>query len=167
MAPPLDRNMFMLDIGLVVEDEEWISLIAGSADTENCVGTFNYTVCTLKSAIGVWTVTVHDGVVSFVGSQQPTIVALANNTAPMPIPPSNSGDGYHSSTFGGIAALTFHLLDDVVATFVNDGGQVVPDQTGSAAYGYIKYEPAKVESRCWSYSDPYQDTLLRLNRLML
>ena len=53
-APPLDRLGFVIAADLVEEDEEneHINLITGFSTTKDCKGTFNYTMCTLKSAVG-------------------------------------------------------------------------------------------------------------------
>ena len=53
-APPLDQDLFLIDISLDVAGEhEAINLVTGYA-TKNggCNYTLNYTICTLRSAIG-------------------------------------------------------------------------------------------------------------------
>lgn len=49
-AAPLNRNAFMVDISLVVDEEkEVINLITGYAHTKDCKGTLHYTACTLEA----------------------------------------------------------------------------------------------------------------------
>lgn len=52
-APPLDRVAFLIATTLVIEGGyEKINLITGYSNTRDCLGSFNYTICTLQSAVG-------------------------------------------------------------------------------------------------------------------
>lgn len=52
-GPPLNTVAFLIATALVVDGEnEKINLITGYSTTKDCVGSFNYTICTLQSAVG-------------------------------------------------------------------------------------------------------------------
>ena len=52
-APPLDKVAFVIATALDVESgKEKINLFTGYSTTQDCIGSLNYTVCTLESAVG-------------------------------------------------------------------------------------------------------------------
>lgn len=55
-APPMSTLSFMVDISMILGEDESINLITGYGTNHNCSGVFNYTICTLKSAIGEYEV---------------------------------------------------------------------------------------------------------------
>lgn len=79
-AAPLSTLGFLIDTALVLEEQESMNLVTGYARVtgNDCVGTFYMTTCSLRSAIGIYNVTIdHDTVT--LASEPPEIVAIANN----------------------------------------------------------------------------------------
>ena len=53
-APPLAKNVFLMDAAVILDKRESINLITGYATTngQSCDGFLNLTICTLESGIG-------------------------------------------------------------------------------------------------------------------
>lgn len=100
----LDRQALLSTFVLVVdEEEESIAMVTGYSTTKDCVGIFNYTACTLKSAIGEYDVTVDRGQVTLDSPGHPIILALANNTDSYD-EATDSNERTHYSTLAGIVS---------------------------------------------------------------
>ena len=157
-APPLDANLFMQTGGLVVDSErETIDMITAytTISGPDCVGTLNVTACTLESAIGEYDISIADNVVSLDSPEDPTIVALANN--------SNVSRDFvpalqaHMSTLAGIVYIwtMFHVASSYESVLK---GQMSILSTNILAN--LPYEHANPENpECASYSDPHLDVL--------
>lgn len=80
-ALPIDHQCFVTGIGLLVEDGyEALNLLTGFARSTDCVGVLSFEVCTLKSAIGEYDVTVTGDSAVIDDPGDPKIIATANNS---------------------------------------------------------------------------------------
>ncbi len=73
-APPLDQNAFMTSTSLVLGERESLNVITGYATVDDCVGSFNYTVCELQSAVGQYEVAVSGNDTTLLAAEDPRII---------------------------------------------------------------------------------------------
>lgn len=160
-APPLSSLAFMVDISLVVgEEKEYINLITGYGRNQNCTGTFNYTICSLESAIGEYEILVSGDKVEMT-SGHPDILALANNTKPSH--KWNQNAQAYPSTLGGVVELTYGKLESSKNYYVQ-GSNPIGVGTGFSFQHFTALGTS--DGLCWSYRDPFEETLSELNKLM-
>ena len=159
-APPMNRFGYMSYLNLLVDDgdNEEINMITPYSQTNECVGTFNYTSCTLVSAVGEYDVTVQNDGISF-NSNLPTIVSVANNAVVNHTITSGIGNStYHRSTLAAIVDLatvkwaSFGALTGT-GTHINQGFPAYSYEAGSSGL-------------CAQGTDPLPDMIKDLNELM-
>ena len=107
--PPINNIAFMVNIGILGREEELINFTAVYADTSttDCKGKITARTCLLRSAIGLYDITIDNNVVTLDSSSNPEILMSSNNSL------STSGDvwptydfpGYNKSTLAGVAGL--------------------------------------------------------------
>jgi hypothetical protein len=162
VAPPLDRNSFLISGGLLLGDHERLNLITAFAETEACVGELEMTVCTLEPAIGEYDVEVDHGKVTLLDAS-PRIIALANNTKVDRT--WDDAGSYYPSTLGGVSALTYIRYESAVSWFVIDG-EVEGQEYGAGAPEIYALADATKKKACSSYGNPRSHILKSLNKLM-
>lgn len=103
------RLAFLVYMALMVDGPyEQINFISGYSRTEDCVGTFNYTLRTLEAAIGEYNLTITNGTVSPSELGAPSIVVVANSTR------IHNHQGQQFSTLAGIVNLFSDEYDAAV-----------------------------------------------------
>lgn len=162
VAPPLSTLAFMVDISLVVDEEnEYINLIVGYGRNENCTGTLTTRTCSLHSAIGEYDILVSGDKVEIMPGR-PRIVALANNTEVSHKWSQKNDD--HPSTLGGVAFLAWQKLETMHNYLVDHESTPIGIGFG---IGYDQFTALGASNgTCFSYRDPFEDTLSELNKLM-
>ena len=170
IAPSLNEDGIITALGLEAAEIEKAYLFTGFFDGSDCVGTFNYTACTLQSAIGEYDVTIDRGVLSLVNAAYPTIVALANNTQVDRHSWKNkNGARGHPSTLAGILSLA-NLKWDSTITFAHQPGdrsQIAAVLTDSPATTAFQRPNDDKLGLCQSFSDPHDEVLKDMNELMV
>ena len=164
-APPFEAAGFVITTNLVVSGErEVINLVTGFApDLKGCEGDLNYTICTLEPGIGLYDVTVDDGLAKLDAPYSPELVAMANNTAvDNTVEPSIAG---HTSTLAGIVNQAWVRYDSLLAFYPK--GKVADNFFFSdlALEQFIK--PSTELDQCQSYIDPREEVMTSLNKLMV
>ena len=160
-APPLDRKAFLVTSSLLEGVNEPVDLVTGWSSTENCVGVFNYRVCTLYSAIGQYDVSISGNKMTFDNAARPSIIALANNTqADHSSPLKYPGSG---STFAIVADFMYFLWESYIAFYTEAGTIQTVELKDDVADRYT----VNTTGECWSYSDPYEDIMADLNKIMV
>ena len=161
MAPPLDRQAFLIASSLVEDgSKEKLNLVTGYTTENDCVGNLNYTVCTLESAIAEYDVSIDDGKMTLDSPGTPTILALANNTG---IDHKTHDGGYHHSTMSIIALQIWDRWDSYAANYILHGEHRT---------FYVSQEPTfifsrNVESECHTFDDPHETVIESINKLMV
>ena len=169
IAPPLNEQGVVLALGIKVEEIEKAYLFTGYFDGSDCVGTFNYSACTLQSAIGEYDVTIDGEVLSLVDAANPTIVALANNTQANSPLMNFLGTYGHNSTLAGILSLA-DLQWESMITFAHQPGdrsQIAVLTTDSSAATAFQIPYGGIQQRCPSFSNPHGEVLKNMNMLMV
>jgi hypothetical protein len=157
-APLLDKYAFIISTSLLVDQHERINLVTGSSQTKGCVGMFNYTACTLESAVGEYDVTVDGDTFDLDPPGMPTIVALANNTRV-------SRDNitiHYPSTLAGIVQSAYLKWDSAVLYFTDYGMTDIASGNGHEQF-LISSDPVG----CQNYADPGEEVRRTLNKLMV
>ena len=165
IAPSLTEQGMAITAGLEVVDVEKAYLFTGFFQGADCVGVFNYTACTLSSAIGEYDVTIDDGVLSLDNAKDPKIIALANNTQ---VDQKQNVSG-HKSTLAGILSL-FTLKWDSYITFVHQPGhkeQIAEVLTGTVAATAFQQPNEGTRGKCPQFTDAHDKVLGDLNELMV
>lgn len=161
VAPPLSSFSFLIDISFILDEKEHINLITGYGRSDNCTGTFNYTICTLDSAIGEYDVSVNGDKLELAPSL-PHIIALANNTRTSH--DWDAGKQYYPSTLAGIKSYALEKWGSAVNCYYRDGGV---HYAGYAPNIYRAFTDLDTSKQCtWSYGDPQTAVLHDLNKLM-
>ena len=160
-APPLNQQAFMISISLDERTVETLNLVTGWSETNECVGNFTYTVCTLASAIGEYDVSINGNKATLINPSQPRIIAVANNTKA-----DHSWDRFsaaYSSTLAAQAELFFTQFESFMALFTVQGSMqhVLIGSGISAAY------QTTADSTCPSFSDPHERVVAALNQMMV
>ena len=161
IAPPLDQNAFLIALSLTQDQSEKLNLVTGYATTSDCAGTFNYTACTLESAIGEYDISVTNNAATLDSPANPTIIALANdtqiNSTYDPIIQS------YRSTLGGI--LAYHLDSWSSQVVLNQ----VRGQISGTTYAQRVYDQYVLETSgdCPSFADPMYDSIASIKKLMV
>ena len=96
----------------ITDGEEWINLVTGFGTFGDCICVLNYTICTLESAVGEYEVRLDGDRLTVANPEVPTILALANNTAPN-YTWVQEQDG-RTSTLSGIATLAINTWNSTV-----------------------------------------------------
>ena len=160
-APVMESFASFTTLAMAIEDgKEWIDLVTGYATTENCKGMLNFTACTLKSAIGEYEVHLEKNRLT-VSHEEPTIIALANNTAPNHTWSDKLG-GY-PSTLSGIVSMAMNTWYSAVWIEKLPSGDLVPDLIGGTS---VMTTQTTDDASCPSYRDPRPHVIAGLNRLM-
>ena len=152
---------FLIDISLLLDGMEQVNLITGYSDTQDCIGTFNYTICSLSSAIGEYNVLIHENKVKF-QPKPPRIIALANNTG-VSYDWQEKYQG-HPSTLAGIVANAYSqwVTSVMWIQLKNDIYEGGYNQKISMPFTNL----ATSREECPSFEDPQASVLQDLNRLM-
>lgn len=152
----------MVGTGLDVNGTESINAVTGHAVTEDCVGTLEYTLCSLHSAVGEYDVTITGNSTVIDSAHNPKILALANNTL-VDKTTHTTGLPSHQSTLGGLVTLAYGHWDTMVAYFSIDGKVTAGAWLTSSFRLYMEHS----ESECPSYSNPQKDYMVSMNKLMV
>ena len=160
-AAPLDHYGFLIDTSLILGEHESINLITGYQQSKACSGIFNYTICTLESAVGEYDVEL-DGDTLSLAPGPPTIIALANNTRVNH--EWDQAKQWNPSTLAGIVSYAYLKYSVIVSYFEEHG--VIQE----AAYGTNKFQQfvdtTALSSKCPGFVDPREYMLRDLNKLM-
>ena len=109
--PPINNVAFMVDIGLLPGREETINLtiVYSRISTATCSGTIIVRSCLLRSAVGMYAITIDNGAVSLDSPSEPEILMSANNTLVTSGStwPVYKVDDYTQSTLAGIVGTGF------------------------------------------------------------
>ena len=160
-AVSVDQLAFIIATALDTRgDNEKINVVTGYSNSADCVGTLNFTVCSLESAIGEYDVTITDGVTTLDSPASPRIVALANNSR---VDHGFDAAGFHPSTLGGIVAQAYMRWEGN-AKYINisDSIQTIT-LNGSPSLFLEQQQPTK----CKSYRDPTEEYMASMNTLMV
>ena len=166
-APPLDTFGFLVDVSLILDDQESLNLITGYSRSEDCKGTFEYTICTLQSAVGEYEVLIdHDTVT--LAPTDPTIISLANNTLVnrTTISSTHKYGDKHPSTLSGVVALASIKYSAAVCYFTTDGIPWEASYGDDTTYLYLNTSSLSASNHCASYLDPQKHVVRDLNKLM-
>lgn len=166
LAAPLNQQVYLVSINLLHHGEqEVINLVTGFGTTDHCEGTLNYTVCTLRSGIGLYDLEIRDGDILLDDLKPPTLVALANNTA---VSHAEEPEGRgHRSTLIDFVEFAFFRWDASIYYWREKVGQTYKQiQMQTGGIGSDQYEVHST-GECVSYLDPREDVLQSLNRLAL
>jgi hypothetical protein len=150
----------MITSSLVEEVNETLTLVTGFTTKNACVGHFNYTVCTLQSAVGEYNVSINNDKVTLDSPGHPVIVALANNTK---ADHEASKAGYLRSTLASVAASIYSQWDSYSANYIVNGDYQYLVQNSMIASLYER----KKQSKCTTYTDPREDVIASINQLMV
>ena len=118
---PFSTFAFLIDVALVLDEQETMNLVTGHSRVtgDECIGTFNMTTCSLRSAIGEYNVTIDHDVVTL-ASTPPEIIQIANNARVNHT--VSSTNLWHDSTLSGIIQEIYTELDSAVMTLSTTGG---------------------------------------------
>lgn len=160
IAPPLNRQAFMVQPSLVEGVNETINIVTGFTTNSGCVGHLNYTACTLQSAIGEYDISINDDKVTLDAAGHPKILALANNTKA-----DHEGvkKGYFRSTLSAVSSQMLLQWDSFAANYIVDGQYTSVVNNGDIANVYIR-DPG---GKCLTYADPREDVMVSINKLMV
>ncbi|KAK5175091.1 uncharacterized protein LTR77_000228 [Saxophila tyrrhenica] len=162
-AGPLDRQAFLVANVLVAPpgEDETIQLFTGYSTTTECAGTYNYTSCSLHSAIGEYNISIKANLSTIDTSTPPRIIAFANNThANMTIDPRFQA---YPSTLGGLVGALTGAWRCSMTTYKERGAQ---QWLTSNKPLYMRYAQ-NTNGECPSFNDPLPDMLAELNKLMV
>ena len=163
-APPLDKEGFLVSTSLVEGVNETVNLVTGWNSIHDCIGVFNYRVCTLTSAVGEYSVTVKGDTATLDDAAHPRILALANNTladhsSPLELPGS-------LSTFASLVNFMFGRWESFAA-FYNYQGQTQKVVYAENIMDSYIVDRNQGNGACDSFLDPYEDVMKDLNRFMV
>lgn len=167
-ARPFDTEAFVIANALVVDGpQEQINTVMGYSTTEDCVGTFNYTFCTLESAVGEYDVMVHRDAFYLNTPVNPKILAVAE--APVSHDTFVSSDTFgrrgHQSTLGGVVSV-MTVSWEAFASITDIHNSMNSDAIGvEASKLVIVGGPAG--DTCNNYEDPFGPYMASLNSLMV
>lgn len=166
IAPPLASVAFAIQTTLTFEHgNEVINLITAYAEPKGCGGTLNLTVCTLKSGIGDYVVSIKDDKIQMADLSNPTFVALANNTGvlrtnPYAVPPAKN------STLGGVASMMENEWQTWAIFGQNSNGGGIDNVNYNDAYR--RYVTTRADcpicgTNCPSFRNPQQDVIASIS----
>ena len=162
-APPMNSYAYFTAPSMAItDDEEWLNVVTGFGTSEDCKGILNYTICTLKSAIGEYNVSINKDELTVQNPESPTIIALANNTAPN-YTWVQELDG-RPSTLSGIASLAINTWNSAVWIQREPSGNLVPEFIGGTAVMTLQ---TTNDVFCPSFKDPRPSVMSGLNRMMV
>ncbi|KAK5173253.1 uncharacterized protein LTR77_001934 [Saxophila tyrrhenica] len=163
IAPPLNQELFFVAEVLITEPGglETVTILTGYSKTRNCVGTLNYTSCSLRSATARYNVTIEQDRITLINPAHPRIIAYANNSLTNgTVIPRLSG---YSSTLGGIVTIDQKAWASMVAAFIEHSRLSFQRFTNGQDVNYL----LPGDDTCRSYNDPWEDALASLNKLMV
>ncbi|KAK3680947.1 hypothetical protein LTR37_021020 [Vermiconidia calcicola] len=150
-GPSMEQLGFTIAANLVLDHHESIILVTGYTQTHDCAGTYNYTTCTLESAVGEYNALIENGVVTLMSPGSPNILALANNTA-ISNEKTATGTSSHKSTLAAIISLAyFKWLSAVLIYTAEEDLPPARYMTGQALESFVYKDPDEL---CESYRDP-------------
>ena len=150
----------MITSNLVEGVNETFNLITGFTTENACSGYFNYTVCTLESAVGEYSVSVSNDEVTLDSAGHPLIVALANNTK---ADHEKSKAGFSLSTLAGVADTISSRWESWAAIYQMYGAYTPLIYNTQIADLYQREHT----SQCLTYTDPHEDVIASINKLMV
>lgn len=161
-AVPWETNAFIVATMLVVDGpQEQINTLIGYSTTEDCVGNFTYTVCTLESAVGEYEVSVRGDTTYIESAESPKILAIAD----APVINETYHDGLHWSTLGGVADQMI-LSWEAFQTLINVNGTMTAIRNGPAdAEAFIT--PSATGGACPDFLNATNAYMASLNKLMV
>lgn len=160
-AFPLVTEGFLLGSEMVIDKaQEEINMVIGFAQTKDCVGTINFTVCTLKSAIGEYDITISDDTIKLDAPASPKILSIATNADVLE---ATYSDGNHLSTLGGVVSLINTNGNSLEAYMWVDG--VLDGQQEGAFTDRVEFEFQR--NGCPTFTDPRDDYLGSMNKMMV
>lgn len=160
IAPPLDRQAFMIASSLVEGANETFNLVTGFTTKNACVSDLNYTTCTLQSAVGEYDVTIKNGKVTLDSPAHPTIIDLANNTR---TDHKEMRGGLFRSTLAAVAASVYERWDSFAANYFFGGKSTAFVINSGIAALYLREQA----NTCHTYTDPHEEVLASINKLMV
>jgi hypothetical protein len=161
VAPPLTSEGFFVANNLLLDEYERLSIQIGYSSIEDCVGTLNFTVCTLESALGEYNITIENDKIALDNPANPRIVKVANNTRVNRTP--GAAEGGFPSTLAGVATLQSEVWDSQVSYYVSRGEPIRVDLNRPILSQYER----TTEATCASFSDPFWDAIANLNKIMV
>ena len=163
-APPLYFQTLHVGFSLVLAEDEQINFVTGYSRLDGCEGQYNYTACTLRSAIGEYDVTIEDDAVTLDSSLDPTIFSLAQNAKVNQAATIPNGTGFEQtpSTLAGIAFMATNRWFSTVEQWEFEGHV----QTFVLGDSWMNFY-LDGEQECQTFTDPHNTVLASLNKLMV
>jgi len=155
-------DSFVVTAGLALNERESIYLVTGYAEQSDCVGTLKLTSCTLESATGEYDVDIRGNVAYLENAGNPTIIALANNTA-VDHTWAAGHDG-HPATLASVVGVASQRWEGFAMQYDEPGVAGLSHFTIGTAWSRFEYNS---ELECPSYRDPRPDVMQSLNSLMV
>lgn len=138
-------------------DQEVIDLVTGFSETKGCVGTFNYTACSLRAATGKYTVRVDGDLTTVEDPGAVEIVKLANNSLTEP----TTSEGVAHSTLAGLVAMLNLAWGSQVAAYRQQGQILYSTYLEPVT---LQFQLGRVDG-CSQYRDPLAEMLAELNKI--
>ena len=170
-ASPLNSQVLIVGINLLLDVTEKVVIITGAANAEpgaadpaDCVATLKYTTCTFEAGVGEYDVLIQNDKILVESIGKPRLISLANNTQAAHNITQNKDTRYLNSTLAGIVDMMSNRWETSVAYWKGpDGG---PKKLSMANMGTEQYQK-EGDQMCPSFKDPYDDVIQSLNKLMV
>lgn len=172
-AGPLYSDQFFISIALDLDGpNDALNLVTAypeySTDTSvlkygNCSGHLNVTACSFQSAVGEYRISVAADKATLLNAGQPSIVALANNSA---VNRTTYDGGQQRSTLAPIVELAWERFECYAALFRTSDGQLAANSIGQSI-SVVREFQRPVSTACYSYSDPMPYVIENLNKMMV
>lgn len=129
--------------------------------SQDCVGNIEFTVCSLESAVGEYSITIEKNEITIENAGSPRIFSIANNTAVNRNPEPN---GYMPSTLSGVVQASHLIWDSYLSTSRANGST---DLSGDGAHTYYLFQGPQDGGDCPAFIDPREEYMASLNKLMV